>query len=130
MQTVQDLALFCGERHEDLGSLASHAHQPDRRLGVALDDALEKDIDRVDLRIESCGLVVPVSAALAVVHDNHDGLENHIDGFDMGRYCAEESGIVQRSHNRGIQKEGERHEIVHVVAKRTSEDGDLMQRRG
>ncbi len=81
VQALEDLALVCGQGHQNLGPLAGHAHQANGRLRVALDDALEYDIDGVSLGVEPCGRVVSVAAALAVIHSDHHGFERHPCGW-------------------------------------------------
>lgn len=89
MQALQDLALVRCERRQHLRALAAHAHQADRRLWVARDDILKKDIDGVALRVVAGRCIVAVPAALAVVHHDHHRLETH-----LGELLSERGGIV------------------------------------
>jgi hypothetical protein len=75
--------VLCRQGGEHLGALAAHAHEPNGRLRVPVGDGLEEGADGVGLGVEPRRLVVSVSGVLAVVHDNHDGLENH-----LGRVCC------------------------------------------
>jgi hypothetical protein len=77
VKALQDLAVVGGQGHEDLRPLAPHAHKTDRRLRIARSDLLEDNADGICLGIESCRDVVAISTALAVVHNEHDRLENH-----------------------------------------------------
>jgi len=71
VQALEDLPLVRRKRDKDLGALAAHTHQPDRRFGIALDDLLEDYADGIGLGLESRRLVVSVATAFAVVYDNH-----------------------------------------------------------
>lgn len=90
MQAVEDLALVCRESDQHLGSLAPHAHEADRGFGVAVGDCLKNYIDGVGLGIESCGLVVPVATAFAVVNDDHYRFQDHLDGGANSRLSNED----------------------------------------
>lgn len=78
MQALEDAALLCGQRAENLWCVTAHAHKTDRRLRVAVGDALKQDVNRVSLRTEPGWGVVSVATALAVVDNDHDRFENHL----------------------------------------------------
>lgn len=84
MQAFEDLALIYRKSRQNLRALAAHAHKTDRRLGVALDDVLEEDVNGIALRLEPGWCVVAVPAALAVVHHDHDRLEHHVGQLGWG----------------------------------------------
>ena len=77
VQAFEDLALVCCQGHKDLGALASHAHQANGRLGIALDDVLEYDPHGVGLGVEPSRCVVAIPTALAVVHSKHYRFKRH-----------------------------------------------------
>lgn len=87
MQSVQDLALICREGDQHLGALATHAHQADRGLGVSICDGLENNVDSVGLGVVSCGLVVAVATAFAVVDNDHHRFKDHLDGSGGAPTC-------------------------------------------
>lgn len=109
VQALQDLALVRREGDQHLGALATHAHQPDRRLRVALHDVLEDDVDRIGLGFEARGRVVAVPTALAVVHNDHYRLERHLGRsrrcrWRGGEFDVRESGLTKIRQNRPSEK--------------------------
>lgn len=95
VQPIEYLAAVRRQRGQHLGPFAADAHQPDGRLRVARCDGLEDDAGRVGLGLKSCGLVVSVPAALAVVHQDHDRFERHVCDYVVG-YRFAESAFVER----------------------------------
>lgn len=79
VQTLEDAALLRGQCAEHLWALATHAHKTDRGLRVARRDGLEEDVDGVPLRTESVRSIVSIATAFAVVDNDHDRFENHLD---------------------------------------------------
>ena len=78
VQTLEDLALVRCERHQDLRTPAGHAHETDRRLGVALYDILEDDVNSIRLRVVAGWCVISIATALAIVHHDHYRFERHL----------------------------------------------------
>lgn len=81
VQSLQDTALLCCQRAEDLWCIATHAHEADGGFRVAGRDGLEQNIDSIPLRSESGRRVVSIAAVFAVVDNDHHRFENHLGGW-------------------------------------------------